>query len=563
MTWKLTRRRALSGLGVGFAAPWFLARHTSAASHDEASVFQHGVASGDPDADSVVLWTRITSSDPSSGPSLSVQWEIATDEAFADRISSGQINTGPDRDFTVKVVADGLMPDRIYYYRFQVSGAVSPVGRTRTLPTGSLQKLGIAVASCSNYPFGYFNAYEAIALDPDVDLVLHLGDYLYEYGPDGFGGETGEALGRQHVPDHEIITLADYRTRHAQYKADPQSRQMHAAHPLIAVWDDHEFANNPWTGGAENHQPETEGSWEDRRRVSLRAYYEWMPIREPQPGTDSAAYWRHYQFGDLASLVTLETRHTGRSRQIDYLEHADALETEAGTRHFLDEVLGDPSRDMLSPDMQTFLEESLAASVSGGVRWQILGNQIPLARTASPRLSPGAFERLAGLVSKANLERAQGYAARGDKALPLYLDTWDGYPAARERLYAQARRAGVPGLIVLTGDSHSFWFNELQDGSGRPAGVELGTSGISSPGDFKEFGRAGAELMDDALIDTNPEVVWTEGIHNGYLRVTLSPERAIADYLAIDTVTDRVYSISRLKRFEVTPGATSLAWREV
>lgn len=454
------------------------------------------------------------------------------------------------------------MPGSKYYYRFRIADVTSPVGRTQTLPTGALQKLGIAVASCSNYPFGHFNAYEAIALDPEVDLVLHLGDYIYEYGPDGFGGETGQALGREHAPAHEIITLADYRKRHAQYKADPQSRQMHAAHPLIAIWDDHEFANNPWTGGAENHQPATEGSWDDRRKVSLQAYYEWMPIREPAPGADAAAYWRHYRFGDLASMVTLETRHTGRARQIDYSEHADALETEAGTRHFIDEVLADPSREMLSPDMQTFLGASLETSVSEGVRWQILGNQIPLARTASPRLSAEAIERLAETVSDDNLERAKRYAARGDRALPLYLDTWDGYPAARERLYAQATRAGVPGLIVLTGDSHSFWFNDLQDGSGRPAGVELGTTGISSPGDFKAFGNEGAALMDDALIDSNPEVVWTEGIHNGYLRLTLSHERAIADYLAIDTVTDRVYSISRLKRFEIERGATSLIWRE-
>ena len=176
--------------------------------------------------------------------------------------------------------------------------------RTRTLPSGATESLGIALASCSNFAFGYFNAYRAIAEDESIDFVLHTGDYIYEYGADGWGAETAERLGRVHEPAHEIVSLADYRARHAQYKRDPDSQAMHATHPLMCCWDDHESTNNPWSGGAQNHQPE-EGSWNERRDASVRAYYEWMPIREPEGGLRPIDFWRVYSFGDLATLVTL------------------------------------------------------------------------------------------------------------------------------------------------------------------------------------------------------------------------------------------------------------------
>lgn len=547
-----TRRQALAGIGGGLALPLLPRLGRDAAAEETQAdsatqTFAHGVASGDPDHHSVVLWTRVSTDTVRP----EVRWELAQDIEFGEILGSGTLLTDAGRDFTIKVLVGGLQAGQNYFYRFFADGSRSPTGRTRTLPMGSIDKLGLAIASCSNYPFGYFNAYEAIARDPQVDVVLHLGDYLYEYGPEGYGGAQGRRLGREHLPAHEITSLADYRKRHAQYKADEQSRAMHAAHPLIAIWDDHESANNPWMGGAENHQPQQEGDWAQRRAASLKAYFEWMPVRDPAPGHGRAAYWRHYRFGNLASLITLETRHTGRARQINYAEHAELLGDAHGAQRFIQTVVGDPTREMLSQEMQGFLQRALRESLAKGVQWQLLGNQIPMARTQAPRLSTTDLQQLEATLSTENMARARQFAQRGALGLPLYLDTWDGYPAARERLYQQLRSGGAERLLVLTGDSHSFWFNRLHDAQGRRIGLELGTTGISSPADFKDFGREGAALIDQRLVQSNAEVIWTEGIHNGYVRLVLSPQEATADYIALDTIVDRHYTPRGLKQVRI------------
>ena len=542
MPFGITRRQTVIGMtsllslpAIGRGAP---------VENPPGGPFRHGVASGDPEARSVVLWTRLSGT---TAPQT-VRWQVATDEGFSTIVAQGEAQAQRERDFTVKVIAGGLEPGGRYYYRFVHADKASATGRTRTLSEGALERLGLAVASCSNYPFGYFNAYEAIALDPDVDMVLHLGDYLYEYGSDSWGAAVGRGMDRAHSPDHETVSLADYRLRHAQYKSDTQSQTMHAAHPLIAIWDDHESANNPWTGGAENHQSETEGDWASRRDASLQAYYEWMPIREPAPGQSPADYWRHYRFGDLASLLTLETRHSGRDQQLEYADHPEALRSAEGARRFLSEVLADPSRDMLSPSMNNFLEQALTESVDRGIPWQLIGNQIPMARTRSPQLDAQDLAQLRTWLDDDNYARAQRIAQRGAFGLPFYLDPWDGYPAARERFYALCQRAGADSLVVLTGDSHSFWSNRLYTESGEPMGVELGTTGISSPTDFAAFGTEGAALMAKRLADTNPEVLWTSGSHNGYLRLVLTRTQAVADFIGVSTVRERKYSVERLRR---------------
>ena len=554
MTIDKNRRRTVAGLAAGTA----LALTGCAGSRQKppAQRFAHGVASGDPTAASVVLWTRLSGI---SGD-MPVSWEIAHDRQFTHLAGRGDASALADRDFTVKVEADGLEPGTRYFYRFRAGSAVSPVGRTRTLPRGAVAALGFAVASCSNYPFGYFNAYEAIALDPQVDFVLHLGDYLYEYAADGWGAERGVSLGRLHRPAGEIVTLADYRTRHAQYKGDLQSQALHAAHPLIPLWDDHESANNPWTGGAENHQSATEGAWSDRRAAATRAWFEWMPVRDPEPSQAAWDYWRSFRFGDLATLVTLETRHGARSRQIDYGDHPEALAGPEGARRFLAEVVGDPARRLLSGEQERFVSAALAASVQAGQPWRLVGNQVPMARTAAPRLSDADLASLAPVAPADELERVRRLAKRGALGLPLYLDPWDGYPAARERFYAGARVAGARDLLVLTGDSHSFWANALHDGAGDSVGLELGTTGITSPGDFARLGRDGARLLDRRLAEGNPEVLWTDGLHNGYLRLRLTPARAQADYIAVSSVLDRAYSLSRLRRLQISREAGTLAW---
>ncbi|MFT6756736.1 MAG: alkaline phosphatase D [Chitinophagales bacterium] len=551
----LSRRVVLKGLSAVLAAP--LAYRVQARSlNTGTSFFRHGVASGDPDQTSLVIWTRVTST--SSQPQ--VKWEIAMDANFSRMIQSGSKQTNADRDFTVKVLVQNLKPGQVYYYRFSENSGVSAAGRTMTLPDGHVEKLGIAVASCSNYPFGYFNAYDAIAKDAEIDLVIHLGDYIYEYAQDGWGETIGAELNRTHQPPHEIISLADYRLRHAQYKSDQGSQNMHAAHPVVVLWDDHESTNNPWMHGAQNHQSETEGAWPLRRDASLQAYYEWMPIRDPDLGTSRAQYWRHFQFGDLLSLITLETRHTGRAKQIDYLEHKTSLETREGTDKFLADVLADPSRNMLSDPMERFLFESLSESVSSKRTWRLIGNQIPMAKTHVPPLDHAFFQANPSQNPNPLAEEWKAMTQLGKLDLPIYLDTWDGYPAARERFYRTCSAAGAKDLLVLTGDSHSFWQNTLHTESGEAMGVELGSTGISSPGDFLRYGLEGAELMDKLLANHNDEVVWTETRYNGYIRLVLDHHRARTDFVAVSTVLSTEYQTQLLKSVSVVKSGDSLAY---
>lgn len=553
----ISRRTAIAGLS-GSAALAALPSYVQAASPAN-TLFRHGVASGDPDATSVVLWTRVTASAP-----VEVEWELAADAGFAEVIRQGRFATGPERDFTVKVVAEKLAPGTRYFYRFRAQGAWSPIGQTRTLPLGKVERLGIALASCSNYAFGFFNAYDAIARDPAVDYVLHTGDYIYEYGAAGWGNDVAQALGRAHQPAGEIISLADYRTRHAQYKTDAGSQAMHAAKPLLACWDDHESTNNPWSGGAQNHQPDTEGHWAERRDASIQAYFEWMPVREPGPGRSRMQFWRTYVFGDLATLSTLETRHTARALQIDYEPFKKTVASPADALALERDALGAPGRAMLAPELEADLAAAWSGSKALGQPWRLIGNPMPIARTRVPDvvrlgLIPDPAKQAKPLAAALDL------AWKGKWNLPFYPDTWDGYEWARERLYAQARSIGVNDLVFLTGDSHSFWANRLADAAGRPAGIELGTAGITSPGDFIEsgFDAATAARLDTALAEHNPEVVWTDNLHQGYVRLSLTHRGGTADFVAVSTVRRRNYRLHTVSSWRLAPGTAGLSLERI
>ncbi|MEN9717619.1 MAG: hypothetical protein RIQ99_497 [Pseudomonadota bacterium] len=566
----LSRRSTLAGLaggviGVGLPAAAHAGARGQVALRVAAAPFLHGVASGDPDATSVVLWTRISTDQRDK---VTVDWELAADEGFARLIASGQVETGPEQDFTVKIMATGLPAGTQFWYRFHALGATSMPGRTRTLPSGRLDRLGIALATCSNYAFGFFNAYDAIARDPSVDFVLHTGDYIYEYGAQEWGGDVAARIGRGHQPAHEIVSLADYRQRHAQYKTDPGAQAMHAAHPLLACWDDHESANNPWVGGAQNHQPETEGSWQDRRAASVRAYFEWMPMREPEatahPQRSRMQFWRQYRFGDLATLVTLETRHTARARQIDYGDYEQVIATQADADKMVRDVIGAPGRTMLAAELEADLDAALRRSVGEGQTWRLIGNPMPIARTRVPDvvgqgLLPDPF------AVPNSSTAAKALAWKGKWNLPFYTDTWDGYDWARERLYDLARSAGADDLVFLTGDSHSFWANQLADASGRPAGIELGAAGITSPGDFVDsgFGPALSQQLDRAFEAHNPEVLWSDNMHQGYVRLDMARRTAVATFVAVDTVTSPVYRTTTLKRFKLSQTGQQLEISEL
>ena len=538
----VSRRATLAGLAAGTA---LVSLPVRAHWPNSNPVFRHGVASGDPDATSVVLWTRITGEGEHK-----VRWQVAIEPSFDEILAQGEAETGPERDHTVKVLARSLPAGGTFYFRFIAGETISATARARTLPTGSLERLGIALASCSNFPFGFFNAYDAIAHDPGVDFVLHTGDYLYEYGHGEWGDDVAKTIGRQHEPAHEIVSLADYRTRHAQYKSDAGAQAMHGAHTLLACWDDHESANNPWTGGAQNHQPDKEGDWPARRDASIRAYYEWMPVREPEwlaDGHSRMQFWRSYSFGDLATLDTIETRHTARAEQIDYLAWFPKLQSAEEVAAFRADVLGAAGRTMLAPELEASLDASWRRSVAAGQPWRLIGNPMPIAKTDVPDVVAlgviaDPFADNAPFADEA-LQAAQALAWKGKWNLPFYPDTWDGYPWARERLYAMAREAGASDLIFLTGDSHSFWANRLADDEGRQIGLELGTSGITSPGDFMAsgFDDETARALDNAFAEHVDEVVWTDNMHQGYVRLDLTHEAGLATFVAVDTVLDLNY----------------------
>ncbi len=558
MTPKLTRRQILAGISSVSLLP---AACRSAPWMGEAAVnevFAHGVASGDPDQHSVVLWSRVSAV---AGP-VKVNWTLARDQAFRDIVTAGTATTHADKDFTVKALATGLKPGETGYYRFELDGHLSAVGRTRTLPQGQVARLGIAVASCANYPLGYFHAYRAIAEDKAVDVVVHLGDYIYEYPADGWGRESGERLGRLHLPAGETITLSDYRIRHAQYKSDPDLQSMHAHHPVIMLWDDHETANNPWMRGADNHQPD-EGDWFERRDASLQAWFEWLPVRDPAQGVRRQDYWRYYRWGDLASLVTLEMRHTGRDQKISLSDHYPQIRDASAMKRFKRDVLGDSSRHMLSGDMTRFLQHAADQIAAARPAWTLLASPVQMARVNWPPLVDPVFDDLAKTASGFLAEKLPAVIKQGQLDLPRSFDDWGGYPAARERLFRAWSDRGIENLLVLSGDTHGYWANYLSNDAGERVGVELGTAGISSPGDSTLFGPQAGPLIDQLRIEHNHDVVWCDSMQRGYLRVELTHEFAHADFIAAHNPEAAETILQTLKRFEVTPSQGHLQLKEI
>ncbi|MFN3959711.1 MAG: alkaline phosphatase D family protein [Parvularculaceae bacterium] len=560
---RLTRRAALAAAIAGGAAACGKAPVKSsfeAARAGAGGVFAHGVASGDPDLESVVLWTRLT---PDAVAPVTVGWQVAETEDFSRPVAEGEVVTGPENDFTCKAVAKGLSPGRRYFYRFRAGEAVSPTGRTRTVPDGRIDAARFAVLSCSNYPFGYFNVYDRVAREDGLDAVLHLGDYLYEYGTDGYGGEAGKALGRNHEPEHEILTLADYRRRHAQYKADPSSQAMHAAHPLIAIWDDHETADNSWAGGSNNHDPATEGSWEERKAAALQAYYEWMPVRDPAPGAAREALFRSWSWGDLLTLVSLETRLMARSEQIKYSVVTPLLTDAETVRKFREETLWAPDRDMLGEAQLAHVTKALENAAARRHPWRLIANQIIMAKVTAPSLAPHVTEEDIVALER-DWSEARAFIQFSTLGLPTNLDAWDGYPAARERFYDAARQAKAEGLIVVTGDTHTWWANDLRARDGTHMGVELGVNSVTSPSPYRKsfLGGKGAEY---ALLTNqeNKDVRYLSGEDHGYIDLTLTREEARARFIAVDTVESPRYNAFEKAAFTIRKSGGAAQFADV
>jgi alkaline phosphatase D len=498
-----------------------------------AAVFQHGVASGDPLHDRVILWTRVTP--PGAATSAKVDYQVALDPDFNRIVAQGSVRTGADRDFTVKVDVTRMRAQTTHYYRFTALGAQSPVGRTRTLPRGAAPRLRMAVVSCSNHAYGYFNAYARVAERADLDLVVHLGDYLYEYGNNEYGSA------RPTEPATEILTLTDYRTRHAQYKRDADLQAVHRQHPFIAIWDDHEIANDAYVDGAQNHTEGTEGTWAGRVAVALQAYYEWMPVRVTDP-SDLRKNYRSFRYGDLLELFMLEERLTGRSRQLPMSPLPPPLY--AGFTQTGD--FTDPSRTLLADAEQAWLANGLRRS---DARWKFLGQGV-------------MFGQLKG-VGTAN-------AAGG--GIFLNADQWDGYQPARDRVYdvlkGDATHRPVRNVVVLTGDIHSSWAADLTQDPNNPdpanGGYDAGTGEGSRAVEFVGTSVTSPGLDDPngaitgLLHAVNPHFKYIELTRRGYMLVDVTPQRVVCEWWYVDTVASPSNVQSFGAAFEVGAGTQHL-----
>lgn len=440
------------------------------------SPFYHGVASGDPMPDRVMIWTRITTQDLGA---IQVNWTMATDTGMTNVVQSGVATTYDTLDHTLKVDVTGLQAGTWYYYRFEYQGRYSVVGRTYTAPTGTgVDSLRFGVVSCSNYEDGYFNAYGALAQRNDLYAIFHLGDYMYEGGGDSSGD-------RDHDPDHEILDLTDYRMRHSQHKLDDDLRCLHQMYPFITVWDDHESANDSYKDGAENHDPGNEGLWTDRKSASIQAYKEWMPLRDPDPG-NRERIWRTLHYGDLMDLIMLDTRLYARDEQV------------SGSN------IDDPQRSLIGPEQLGWLSAELENSTA---QWKVIGQQVMMAPLELPFIGPVNF------------------------------DQWDGYRAERQRVYDSILTKQIDNVVVLTGDIHSAWANDLPTGAynentGEGAvGVEFVCTSITSTNSI-------VSVPVSIINGENPHIKHVNLVDHGYLVLDLNRERAQGDFWRVTNISN-------------------------
>lgn len=506
------------------------------------AAFSHGVASGDPLPTAVVLWTRVTptpEATPGSGKGarVTVEWEVAKDETFRDVVARGRTKTGTERDHTVKVDATGLTPGTHYAYRFRSGGVTSPVGRTRTAPEPSStpDRLRIGVVSCANWEAGYFAAYRHLAQRTDLDVVLHMGDYIYEY-------RTGEYSARGEVvrvtePQHEIVTLADYRVRHGQYRTDPDLQRLHAVAPWVTTWDDHEIANDAWDGGAENHDPAAEGSWRSRAAAARRAYDEWMPIRLSGTSAlgDGTTIYRRLQFGTLADLRMLDLR----SYRSEQASHA-ALG-----------AVGDQDRTMAGAQQMDWLKSSLSSSAA---TWKLVGNPV--------MISPVTFAAVDAEVGQAMHEMGGVIPPEG---IPYNVDQWDGYTAERRELIDHLGDHAIDNTVFLTGDIHSAWACEVPKNVGtyplsRSVAVEFVGSSVTSDNldDILRVTPRSMSVGVEGIIRTaNPHVRHLDFDRHGWSVLTLTPSVAQMDWYILADRTDPDSDARWSVGFQSRPGTNT------
>ncbi len=442
--------------------------------NEDLAPFYHGVSSGDATSDKVIIWTRITTDEPSAN----VQWRIAKDSLFTNIVDQGEFVTSPARDYTVKIDVQDLDQDTWYFYEFEdEQGRRSKRGRTKTLPTSEVNNFRAAVVSCASYPHGFFNVYDRLSERNDINAIIHLGDYIYEYGLNEYGSNSL----RVPNPENTIVSLSDYRTRYSQYHLDTMLQNLHQQYPFYNVWDDHEFANNSWRDGAENHDPSRQGDWNTRKSSALQAYLEWVPIREIDPDNKFKIY-RSIKIGELAEVFFLDTRIIERDLETD---------TDGPNKRLIGEVQMD------------WLQQGLKNSTA---KWKVIAQQVMM----GPLL-------IFGIIANP--------------------DQWDGYSFERVRLFDFINNNDIDNIVVLTGDIHTFWANDLPFGKdayspnarGNSAGVEFVTSAVTSPG-------SPIAVSPGVLSALNPSIRDVQLDKRGYILLDINNERTQGDYYFIQTV---------------------------
>lgn len=458
--------------------------------------FYHGVASGDPLANNVILWTRITLNPPVDP--VTVYWEIAYDTGFVNIANSGSTTTDSTKDYTVKIDAGNLQAGAWYYYRFRYDTFYSVTGRTRTLPVGSVNNLRFAVASCQDYQDGYYNAHKHISQRNDIDAVIFLGDYTYE------GGANATVVGdRYHEPGSKTIQLADYRIRESLYHLDPDLQEAHRQFPWINVWDDHETANNSFKDGAKNHNPGTDGDWYERKVNGVETYEEWIPIRKPDVN-DTFRIFRNFTWGNLADLHMIDSRLYGRDKQVTTSQFVSIT----------DSLILDSTRNMLGPVQFDWLNHSLDSSTA---QWQIIGNQVIM----TPMIIPAGFQPTPVMINS---------------------DQWDGYPFDRQKFYDHITQNNIQNVVVLTGDIHTSWANDLPlngyDASHRDssAGVEFVAPSITSGNELPQI------ITPATIYSLAPHVRYVDLTQHGYYLLDVRPAKTQCDFVYVDNVTSQTFT---------------------